>query len=87
VESRRLYRLKAETLLIWGRQDRLVDPAYGPAFASAIANARLELIDNAGHVPQIEQCNQVVSLGGRLPRLRRGRRGIMDGWKRARSAG
>lgn len=60
--SRRLYRVKAETLLIWGRQDRLVDPAYGSAFASAIANARLEIVDAAGHVPQIEQCSQVVSL-------------------------
>jgi pimeloyl-ACP methyl ester carboxylesterase len=60
--SRRLYRVKAETLLIWGRQDRLVDPAYGSAFASAIANSRLEMLDNSGHVPQIEQYSQVLSL-------------------------
>jgi pimeloyl-ACP methyl ester carboxylesterase len=60
--SRRLYRVKAETLVIWGRQDRLVDPAYGPAFASAIANARLEMVDDAGHLPQVEQYSQVVSL-------------------------
>jgi pimeloyl-ACP methyl ester carboxylesterase len=60
--SRRLYRVKAETLLIWGRQDRLVDPAYGSAFASAIANARLELVDDAGHLPQIEQFSEVLSL-------------------------
>jgi pimeloyl-ACP methyl ester carboxylesterase len=60
--SRRLYRLKAETLLVWGRQDRLVDPVYGEAFASAIGNARLELIDGAGHLPQIEQGGQVLKL-------------------------
>jgi pimeloyl-ACP methyl ester carboxylesterase len=60
--SRRLYRVKAETLVIWGRQDRLVDPVYGEAFVSAIGNARLELIDHAGHLPQIEQASQVLSL-------------------------
>jgi pimeloyl-ACP methyl ester carboxylesterase len=60
--SRRLYRVKAETLVVWGRQDRLVDPIYGEAFAAAIGNARLELIDDAGHLPQIEQGGQVLSL-------------------------
>ena len=38
---RRLYRVKAETLVVWGAEDRLVDPAYGEAFAAAIAGARL----------------------------------------------
>jgi pimeloyl-ACP methyl ester carboxylesterase len=52
---KRLYRIKAPTLLVWGAQDRLVDPAYGPAFAAAINEARLELIDGAGHLPQLEQ--------------------------------
>ena len=60
--SRRLYRLKAETLVVWGRQDRLVDPVYGEEFASAISNARLELIDGAGHLPQIEQGGQVFKV-------------------------
>jgi len=59
---RRLYRVKADTLLLWGRKDHLVDPAYGQAFLSAIAGARLELIDDAGHLPQIEQADQVLSL-------------------------
>jgi pimeloyl-ACP methyl ester carboxylesterase len=60
--SRRLYRVKAETLVVWGRQDRLVDPVYGEAFVSAIDNARLQLVDGAGHLPQIEQGRQVLSL-------------------------
>jgi pimeloyl-ACP methyl ester carboxylesterase len=59
---RRLYRVKADTLLLWGRQDHLVDPAYGEAFSSAINGARLELIDGAGHLPQVEQASQVLSL-------------------------
>jgi len=52
---KRLYRIKAPTLLVWGAQDRLVDPAYGPAFTRAIADARLEVIEGAGHIPQLEQ--------------------------------
>jgi pimeloyl-ACP methyl ester carboxylesterase len=60
--SRRLYRVKAETLVVWGRQDQLVDPVYGELFASAIGNARLELIDDAGHLPQIEQGSHVLSV-------------------------
>jgi pimeloyl-ACP methyl ester carboxylesterase len=60
--AKRLYRVKAPTLLIWGNQDRLVSPAYGDEFARAIADARLERIDGAGHVPQLEQGEQVRSL-------------------------
>jgi pimeloyl-ACP methyl ester carboxylesterase len=60
--SRRLYRVKAPTLLIWGREDRLVDPAYGPLFASAIAGARLEVVDGAGHLPHIERADEVAAL-------------------------
>jgi pimeloyl-ACP methyl ester carboxylesterase len=59
---RRLYRVKAETLIVWGREDHLVDPVYGEAFASAIEKARLEVIDDAGHLPQIERASQVLSL-------------------------
>jgi pimeloyl-ACP methyl ester carboxylesterase len=53
--SKRLYRVKAPTLVVWGAEDRLVDPAYGPAFVDAIADARLEVIAGAGHLPQLEQ--------------------------------
>ena len=60
--DRRLYRVKAETLLIWGAQDGLVDPAYGQDFAAGIAGARLEIVEGAGHLPQIEQSAKVLSL-------------------------
>jgi len=60
--SKRLYRVKAPTLLVWGAQDKLVDPAYGEAFAAAIAGARLEVIDGAGHLPNLEQPEQTIGL-------------------------
>lgn len=57
--KKRIHRIAAPTLLVWGKQDRLVPPVYAEAFASRIANARVELIDQAGHIPQLEQCAQV----------------------------
>jgi pimeloyl-ACP methyl ester carboxylesterase len=59
---RRLYRVKADTLIVWGAQDRLVDPAYADEFAAAVTGARLHLIDGAGHLPQIERTDQLVSV-------------------------
>ena len=60
--AKRLYRVKAPTLLVWGAQDRLVDPAYGDAFALAIPGARLEVIDGAGHLPQLEQAERTTAV-------------------------
>jgi pimeloyl-ACP methyl ester carboxylesterase len=62
--SKRLHRIKADTLLVWGRQDRLVHPAYGDDFARMIPGARLELVDGAGHLPQLEQLEAVSALVG-----------------------
>lgn len=57
--KKRLHRVKAPTLIIWGKQDGLVPPVYAQEFASRIANARVELMDQAAHVPQLEQLEAV----------------------------
>ena len=59
---KRLYRVHAETLVIWGEDDRIVHPAYGDDFVAAIANARLELVAAAGHLPQLEQPDRTTAL-------------------------
>jgi pimeloyl-ACP methyl ester carboxylesterase len=51
----RLHRITVPTLLLWGAHDRFVRPSYGQAYAQRIPGARLELIDDAGHVPHVEQ--------------------------------
>lgn len=62
--KRRIHRVTAPTLLIWGAQDKLVAPVYAEEFTSRLADSRLELIENAGHLPQLEQpaatCEQVL---------------------------
>lgn len=52
---RRLRGVQVPTLLLWGESDRIVTPAYGAAYADAFGNGRLEVIPEAGHLPQIEQ--------------------------------
>jgi len=59
--SKRLYRVRAPTLLVWGAQDALMAPAYGDDFAAAIAGSRLEIVEGAGHLPQLEQTERVVA--------------------------
>lgn len=53
--AKRLRRVKADTLVLWGRQDALAPVVYAQEFAERIAGARVTLIDGAGHVPHVEQ--------------------------------
>lgn len=58
--KRRLRRINAETLILWGAQDALVPSVYAAEFAALIPKARVQMIENAAHMPQIEQ-RKVVS--------------------------
>lgn len=51
----RLHRINRPTLLIWGADDGVVSVAYAEAYRALIPDARLEVIPNAGHLPQVEQ--------------------------------
>lgn len=53
--GRWLGRITVPTLVLWGASDRIVTPAYGRAYSALIPGARFELIDAAGHHPDIEQ--------------------------------
>jgi len=53
--SKRLYRLRAETLVVWGALDRLIVPAYAERWKSLIPGARVVTIDGAGHMLPYEQ--------------------------------
>jgi pimeloyl-ACP methyl ester carboxylesterase len=61
-----LGRIKAPTLLLWGASDRVVTPDYGRAYARLIPGSRFELIERAGHHPEIEQPEAFV---GRVSRF------------------
>jgi pimeloyl-ACP methyl ester carboxylesterase len=53
--SKRLYRLRAETLLVWGAGDKLIVPAYTRQWQNLVPSARIEMIAGAGHMLPYEQ--------------------------------
>ena len=53
-------KVTAPTLVVWGRQDKLVDVGLAPRVAGAIADSRLLIIDKVGHVAQIERPREVA---------------------------
>ena len=53
--SARLKNIKTPVLVIWGRQDRILPLADGEAAVQKMANARLHVMDRAGHLPQIDK--------------------------------
>jgi len=52
---RRLYRIAAPTLVVWGDSDRYVPPLYANEFVAGIAGASKVMIPGAGHFPQFEK--------------------------------
>lgn len=57
-----LPRVQAPTLVVWGENDRIVPVSAGERIAAAMPNARLEVVGGAGHLPHIENPEQVIPL-------------------------
>jgi pimeloyl-ACP methyl ester carboxylesterase len=51
----RLHRITAPVLLIWGRDDKVVPVDYVADWRHALAHSRAVVIDDCGHVSQVEQ--------------------------------
>ena len=62
--SRRLRRIKAETLVVWGEKDKLVPSRYADDFVAGIPNARAAFIADAGHMMPFERTEEFVALVG-----------------------
>jgi pimeloyl-ACP methyl ester carboxylesterase len=57
--DRRIHRVQAPALIVWGKQDRLVSPVYAEEFASRLRKADVVVVDECGHLPQLEQPDAV----------------------------
>jgi pimeloyl-ACP methyl ester carboxylesterase len=57
----RLGNIKAPTLVVWGKQDKLLPIASGERYAAGIAGAKLVSFDKCGHVPPIEKTEEFVA--------------------------
>ena len=53
--KKRIHRIAAPTLLVWGEHDRLVPRVYAKEFAGHIKDTRLEVVAGAAHSPHLEQ--------------------------------
>ena len=60
--KKRIHRVTAPTLLVWGEDDHLVPPVYADEFARRLPAARVELVEGAGHAPQVEHPARVARM-------------------------
>ena len=51
----RLSAIQQETLILWGKQDRILGIEAAQKFKQNLPNSQLHWIDNCGHVPHLEQ--------------------------------
>ena len=59
--SKRLYRLTAPTLVVWGKSDTLIPPVYADRFKALIPQAEVVQIAEAGHMMPYEQPEAFVA--------------------------
>jgi len=57
-----LPRVANPTLVVWGREDRIVPLACGEQYARLLPNATLKVIEGCGHSPNIERPDEYVSI-------------------------
>ncbi len=62
IEPQMASRIKARTLLIWGDSDLIIPTRHSKRANELIPDARLEIIDNCGHIVQLEAPDRVTAL-------------------------
>lgn len=46
------------TLILWGQHDALLPPSDGELLDRLVPNSRLVVLDESGHIPQLEQADE-----------------------------
>ena len=64
--SRRLYRIKADTTIVWGKEDQIVPPAYAYEFQKKIPDSNVVMLEKTAHYPQLEQLEKVLKISNDL---------------------
>jgi pimeloyl-ACP methyl ester carboxylesterase len=61
--GRRLHRIAAPTLVLWGEADRIIPPSYAGRFTRAIGgHATARLVPGAGHLLELDRPDEVAAL-------------------------
>ncbi|MBX5436535.1 MAG: alpha/beta hydrolase [Alicyclobacillaceae bacterium] len=58
---RRLHRIRAKTLIMWGEKDGLIPVQYAYEFQKGIQGSRVVVFENAAHFPQLERLSDAVN--------------------------
>ena len=58
--AKRLHRITTPTLIVWGKQDRLVHPDYGAMFNKAIKGSRMVVLPGCAHMPHLERPQELL---------------------------
>jgi pimeloyl-ACP methyl ester carboxylesterase len=58
--KKRLHRIQAPTLILWGQSDGLVPPIYAQEFQRRIAGAQVVVMPRCGHMPMYEDTADFV---------------------------
>jgi len=58
----RLSEIKAPTLIVWGREDRVLPWENGVVMNQAIKGSRLKIIERCGHLPMMEKAEDFNTL-------------------------
>lgn len=59
---KRLHRITAPTLIVWGENDHLNPVSYAGEFAAKVAGSRLKTLPECGHIPQVEKAHETLAL-------------------------
>ncbi len=62
-----LDRIDRPVLLVWGDRDRMVYPAGAERVLAVVPSARIEVIEDCGHCPQIEATGRLAGLLAGFP--------------------
>lgn len=58
---KRLHRITAPTLIVWGENDALAPVAYAAEFDRHLPDSRVVTIPECGHIPQVEQTEATLN--------------------------
>jgi pimeloyl-ACP methyl ester carboxylesterase len=84
----RLYLAEAvPVLIVWGARDRLVPPHHADQAHREIPGSRLEVFEDAGHLPQLEEPSRFVEVLERFLQETEPAEFDIDDWRRRFRAG
>ena len=56
-----LPKIKAQTLILWGEQDKIIDVSSVPVFEKGLKNHKTVIIKDCGHIPMLEKPQETAT--------------------------